>query len=265
LPIILIALPFVGLFAGVVGTLIGAGGGFILVPILLALFPDEPTGIITGMSQTVVLLNALSGTIAYARQRRIAYKWSATLAATGLVGMVLGAYTAEQLSRERFQGVFAIAVLVLAAYLLVRPVRRGAARSLMEAQQRQTTLRLRQAVPVSLVGLVIGFLGGLLGIGGGIVLVPTLVQVFGMAAHIATATSQLVILLTSPGAIAVHLASVPLVDKTMEVLLLGVGAVVGAQLGARISRRVSGPWLVRILALALIVVGVRLLVTSSLL
>jgi len=53
------------------GTIIGAGGGFILLPVLLILYPDEPPEVVTGISLAVSFCNALSGTIAYARQKRI--------------------------------------------------------------------------------------------------------------------------------------------------------------------------------------------------
>lgn len=259
-PFILLPL---GVLAGAVGTLIGAGGGFILVPVLLALLPSETPGIITGISQVVVVINALSGTLIYARQRRIEYRWAGLLSVMGLAGMGLGAYITEQLSRERFQVVFGVAFLALAAYLFARPVRRGAARTLQEAQSRRIPLERRHVPLVAAVGLAVGTVGGLLGIGGGIVLVPILVQGLSFPAHMATATSQLVMLITSPAAIAVHTASAPLTEKAGTILVLGVGALLGAQLGARISRKVSGPWIVRTLAGGLAVAGVRLLIAGG--
>ena len=63
-----------GFFTGAYGALIGAGGGFILVPALLILFPNEAPEIVTSISLAVVFFNALSGTIAYARSQRIDYK-----------------------------------------------------------------------------------------------------------------------------------------------------------------------------------------------
>ena len=59
-----------GLVIGAYGTLIGAGGGFVLVPLLLLLYPAENSNTIATISLAVVFFNALSGTIAYARMRR---------------------------------------------------------------------------------------------------------------------------------------------------------------------------------------------------
>ncbi|MBD0278392.1 MAG: TSUP family transporter, partial [Flavisolibacter sp.] len=61
----------IGFLVGCIGTLIGAGGGFILVPVLLLLFPGLRAEAITSISLGVVFLNAFSGTVAYARMKRI--------------------------------------------------------------------------------------------------------------------------------------------------------------------------------------------------
>ena len=259
--VLLALMPLLGFFAGMIGALIGAGGGFIAVPILLIVLPDESPGIITGMSQSMVLMTSLSSTVAYVRQKRIEYRWAGVMAATGLFGMALGAFVVERLHRGEFETVFGVAALILMTYLLIRPIRgRGAARTLEQAEEARVPLTRKRAGLLGIVGLSTGTLGGLLGVGGGIAMVPIIVQVFVFPAHLATATSQLVILITSPAAIAVHLASAPLIEKILPIILLGIGAIVGAQVGARVSRKVSAPWIVRILAIGLGIVGVNLII-----
>jgi hypothetical protein len=68
-PLLLLALLGVGV--GLFGTLVGAGGGFILTPVLLLLYPDTKAVTIAAISLLVVFFNALSGSVAYARQRRL--------------------------------------------------------------------------------------------------------------------------------------------------------------------------------------------------
>ena len=258
--ILLALMPLLGFVAGTIGALIGAGGGFIAVPILLIILPDETPGIITGMSQSMVLMTSLSSTVAYIRQKRIEYRWAGLMAVTGLFGMALGAFVVERLHRGEFETIFGIAALALMVYLMIRPIRgRGAARTLAEAEEARVPLTRKRAIALGFVGLGTGTLGGLLGVGGGIAMVPIIVQAFVFPAHFATATSQLVILITSPAAIAVHVASAPLLDMILPIALLGLGAIVGAQVGARVSRKVSAPWIVRILALGLGIVGVNLI------
>ena len=64
----------VGFIIGTYGTLIGAGGGFVLVPMLILLYPQESPEVITSISLAVVFFNALSGSLAYMRLKRVDYR-----------------------------------------------------------------------------------------------------------------------------------------------------------------------------------------------
>ena len=104
----------------------------------------------------------------------------------------------------------------------------------------------------------IGGISSLLGIGGGVIQVPFMVRVLRFPPHIATATSQAVLAVLSLVATISHLALGSFdhgVDRTMY---LAVGVMMGAPIGAIISTRVQGSWLIRLLALALCFVGLRL-------
>src|SRR5499427_7857457 len=83
----------VGVLIGAFGTLIGAGGGFVLTPMLLLVYPHESPEIITSISLAVVFFNAFSGSVAYARMQRIDYKSGVLLALATLPGPVIGAQT----------------------------------------------------------------------------------------------------------------------------------------------------------------------------
>ena len=63
-----------GLLVGAFGTLIGAGGGFVLVPVLLLLYPQDSPALVTGISLAVVFFNATSGSVAYARMGRVDFR-----------------------------------------------------------------------------------------------------------------------------------------------------------------------------------------------
>jgi uncharacterized membrane protein YfcA len=107
--------------------------------------------------------------------------------------------------------------------------------------------------------VLVGFLSSVLGIGGGIIHVPLLATVLGFPAHVATATSHAVLAVTAGIATVVHLARGDFRTTWPLVLATCAGAVAGAPLGARISTRVPGAAILRILAVALGFVGVRLL------
>ena len=80
-------LVLLGIAVGTYGTMIGAGGGFVLVPLLLILYPGKPPEAITSISLAVVFLNAASGTVAYVRQRRIDSIADETPNAGGIVAL----------------------------------------------------------------------------------------------------------------------------------------------------------------------------------
>jgi uncharacterized membrane protein YfcA len=90
----------VGVLIGAFGTLIGAGGGFILTPILLLVYPHESPEIITSISLAVVFFNAFSGSVAYARMRRIDYRSGVLFALATIPGAVVGALTTTYMPRR---------------------------------------------------------------------------------------------------------------------------------------------------------------------
>jgi uncharacterized membrane protein YfcA len=116
----------------------------------------------------------------------------------------------------------------------------------------------------ALLSVGVGFVSSLLGIGGGIVHVPLMVQVLLFPAHIATATSHYVLMVSAFVGTVVHVASGDLEGGYAETAALAVGVLMGAQVGARLSTRVRGTVLIQLLAGALMLVAVRLLLTPVL-
>jgi uncharacterized protein len=257
-----------GIGIGTLGTLIGAGGGFILLPVLALLFPQEPTGTLTATSLAVVAANATSGAIAYGRQRRIDYRSGLAFAAATLPGSVAGALLARSIPRGPFDVAFAAILLALALLVIkVRPDQGPAApegrpwgqspRELVDSAGTVHQYHVRLPLGIAL-SFVIGFASSLLGIGGGFIHVPALIAIIGFPVHIATATSHFVLAIMATVGTATHLAAGDLTDVWPRAVYIGIGAVVGAQLGARLSTRVRGPAIVRVLAVALVIVALRL-------
>jgi len=105
----------------------------------------------------------------------------------------------------------------------------------------------------------IAVLSSLLGIGGGIIHVPFLIRVLRFPPHMATATSHFVLTFMALTATITHVVLGQLGTQLTETLSLGVGVMMGAPLGAALSSRLGGGVIVRVLALALCLVGARLL------
>ena len=110
----------VGVLIGAFGTLIGAGGGFVLTPLLLLVYPHESPEIITSISLAVVFFNAFSGSVAYARMQRIDYRSGVLFALATIPGAVLGALTTTYMPRRAFDLVFGLCMLLAALFLLLR-------------------------------------------------------------------------------------------------------------------------------------------------
>jgi uncharacterized membrane protein YfcA len=260
-----------GFFVGAFGTLIGAGGGFLLVPILLLLYPHEQPDTITSISLAVVFFNAASGSLAYSRMRRIDYRSGFTFAVATIPGAILGALTTSWIPRRAFDLIFGMLMITGAAFLVRRAAQkpkespRGSfgrvMRTLTEADGTVHTYSYNSLTGI-LLSLAVGYISSLLGIGGGIIHVPVLVQVLSFPVHIATATSHFVLSIMALAGTAVHVHSGALDHVVGQAASLSVGVLIGAQLGARLSTRVHGPWIIRSLGIALGFVGIRILILA---
>ena len=260
----------IGLLVGAYGTLIGAGGGFVLVPILLILYPRESPAHLTAVSLAVVLANASSGSLSYYRQRRTDYRSGIWLAAATVPGAILGAIVVGAIPRVQFEVIIGVTLLAAGTYLVVRPhgrfpllstARFSVSRTITDSGGSTYRYRFNLGLAMA-VSVVVGFFSSMLGIGGGIIHVPVLATFFEFPEHIATATSHFVLVFTSGAGTATHVLESGYGGTLGVIAALAVGVVIGAPFGAALSRRVTGGWIIRLLAIALAVVGVRLLVMA---
>ena len=266
----IVLLVLLGAGVGLFGTLVGAGGGFILTPVLLLLYPAESPATITAVSLLAVFANAASGSIAYARQRRIDIRSGAIFAAAALPGAVAGALAVQLAPRRLFAVIMAVLLFGLALWLLLRPrpsthepgSGTGVLRTITDRSGTVHRYRARTGLG-ALLSVAVGFLSSFLGIGGGVVHVPVLITVLGFPVHVATATSHFVLSITAFAGTATHLAAGDLAGVMLaRAVLIGVGAVAGAQAGARLSQRLAGHHIERLLAAALAVLAVRLAISA---
>jgi uncharacterized membrane protein YfcA len=267
----------VGVGVGAYGTLVGAGGGFIIVPILLFAIPGITPSEAAGTSLGVVFFNALSGTASYIRQGRVDFRTGTIFAIATIPGAIIGAYLSGLFSNRLFYVVFGLFLIAIAIFLCIRPSPGKAialaepeigtvtnadlplgwvARSITDREGEHFSYRFNMIGGIAL-SFVVGFLSSILGIGGGIIHVPAMIFLFNFPAHIATATSHYVLAISAFVGALSHLAAGDILWKPM--IGMSIGVIPGAQFGARISRHVHGVWIVRGLALALAAVGVRLI------
>jgi uncharacterized membrane protein YfcA len=266
----IVGLAALGFATGGYGTLIGAGGGFVLMPVLLLLYPDESPHILTAISLAVVFFNATSGVLAYARIRHIDYRAGLLFAVTTVPGAVVGAMSTSLVPRRAFDLVFGVLMIAGAGFMafrsraevLGRPARAtGTHRHLVDADGVTFDYTFAPWLGM-LLSVGVGYLSSLLGIGGGIIHVPVLTYLLGFPVHVATATSQFLLAIMAFAGSVVHVANGAFSRGVHRTLYLAVGAVAGAQLGARVSSRIRGVWIIRSLALALAVLGIRVLMMA---
>lgn len=262
-----LSLMLLGLAVGVIGTLIGAGGGFVLMPILILIWPDKDRDIISSLSLAVVFLNALSGSYAYARMKRIDYKAGLMFSIATIPGAIIGARATSFLPKNAFDIIFGSLLAVVSVYLFVRsrrlskpskPAINGMHRRIVERDGTIHEYAFNPWLGI-IISIFVGFLSSLLGIGGGIIHVPVLVNLLGFPVHIATATSHFTLAISALAGTIEHLIEGTLTSVLWQALFIGIGIVIGAQLGAKLSKKVKDTFIIKGLAIALFIVGLRIL------
>ena len=113
-------------------------------------------------------------------------------------------------------------------------------------------------IPIVVLGVGIGFLGALLGIGGGFILVPALIYLLRVPTNVVIGTSLIQIVATMAVATVLHAGINQSVDVVLAIILM-VGGVIGAQFGARVGQNIRGDQLRALLGLLVLAVAVRFL------
>ena len=257
-----------GLVVGLYGTLIGAGGGFILMPLLILIHPNANPEQLTAISLAVVFFNALSGSESYAMMHRIDYKSGLMFALAAVPGAVIGALSTSAVPRLLFDAIFGVLMLAAGLFLFFRsPVAHngtkhyhhmGITRHLVTSTGEEFDYNFNPLTGIA-ISFVVGYLSSFLGIGGGIIHVPALVFLLDFPVHIATATSHFILAIMALTGTMVHLWDGSFHEGARETLSLSIGVLLGAPIGAYLSNRIHGSWIIRSLAFALGLVGIRIL------
>lgn len=262
-----------GVGVGCYGTLIGAGGGFVLMPVLLLLYPNQNADLLTCISLAVVFFNALSGSEAYALMKRIDYRAGMVFAVATIPGAVLGAMNTAVVPRRLFDIIFAVLLVAAAAFLgWQSPGAKFNQKSTFFDRYRMKH-RLIDSHGITYeyefdwllgtaISVIVGYVSSFLGIGGGIIHVPALTYLLNFPVHIATATSHFVLSIMALTGTIVHILAGTFSHGVHRTISLSIGVVIGAQIGARLSEKVRDTWVIRALAIALGIVGVRILILA---
>ena len=265
-------LMILGLVIGCYGTIVGIGGGPLILPILVFFYGWE-NEILVATSLFIVMLNSASGCIGYAIQKRIDYKGGLKFTMAAMPGAFISSYIHHLVNLTFFNIIFGIFLILLAGYTIfsigkLDKTNLQKQQSLKQAkEQGYRRVRFMDAFNVKYdfysndkmgtsLNFLLGFFCGFLGIGGGVFQVPILLFILFYPTHIATATSQFVTLLTCAVALLPHI----FLGNVMygEAMWMGLGVIVGAQIGARIAAKLNTKVTLYLFIVILIVLAVKL-------
>lgn len=262
---------------GFLSGLFGIGGGFLLTPLLI--FSGIPPAVSVATVTTQVVASSASAVVTYLRRKAIDLKLASYLLAGGVAGSFAGVILFDllqslgqldvviSLSYVTFLGTVGTLMLVES----IKAIRRRKSGVVVSAKRPGQhnwihglpfKVRFRRSklyvsvIPVLGLGASIGFLGTVLGIGGGFMMVPALIYLLRVPTGIVIGTSLFQILFTMAAATIFHAVSTQTVDIVLALTLM-VGGVIGAQLGARMGQKLRGDQLRLLLGLLVLAVGMR--------
>jgi len=237
-----------GFAAGVLGSILGLGGGIIVVPVL-TFFGYSPT-LAASTSLFAAFSNAVASTISYTRQKRIQFSIGLKLGLLSIPGTILGAYISSEITPSLFKILFGLVLIVSAIYIFIN-------RKIESKQRNQSKQVMLFAVGASFFA---GIISSLFGIGGGIVFVPLMVIVMGLSMKEAAPTSQFILLFASAAGLAAHSALGH--PDFVQALLLAAGAFAGGFVGARLSVDIKEKKLKILVSIAMIAASIKLFIDS---
>lgn len=234
--------------------MVGLGGGFILVPVLRLFFGLGPADA-AGTSLVLVVANSASGATTYLLQHRVHVRVGLWLAAGGVPGSIVGAVLAKRISPTLFDGLLAAILILVALDMIFRRVR-----TIGKREDPTTAVHALRGMPIAAalsVGFAVGLVSSLFGVGGGVVLVPTLLYFSDLPAHAISATSHFGIVLTSPVGLVVHAFQHDI--RVADIASLVIGGLCGGPIGAHLSLKLQSRQLLYFVALALVIGAVSLI------
>jgi len=262
----------IGLAIGTIGTLIGAGGGFILVPLLLIFHPEFDPGTVTAISMAIVAANSISGTSAYMYDKKVDYKAGLIFAVCTIPGSILGVMTSKSMEKGTFDVAFSVILISLAIFLFIKGGKAKPQSNVVLNHKGWTHRKLTDRSGAvheysydwrkgTFLSVAVGYLSPILGIGGGIIHVPAMVEWLRFPVHIATATSHFILAIMASVTVITHFAEGSYAPAQVQHLILWliIGIIPGAQIGAKLSHKIQGKAIIRALAVCLVLVGIRIL------
>ncbi|MEM8771539.1 MAG: sulfite exporter TauE/SafE family protein [Pseudomonadota bacterium] len=269
---------FLGAAVGFLSGMFGVGGGFLMTPLLI--FYGVPPAVAVGTEAAQITASSVSGVLAHLKRRTVDFQMGWLLVAGGAAGAVIGIVIFRY-----FRAIGQIEAFIAITYVIFlgsigslmlleslrallrapdapRAKRKRRSAGWMAAMPFATRFRRSQLyispIPPIVLGFFVGVLAAIMGVGGGFIMVPAMLYILNMPTNIVVGTSLFQIIFVTAIATMLHAAANQTVDIILAMLLLS-GGVIGAQIGARVGKRLKGEQLRALLALIVLAVCARLL------
>jgi len=267
-----------GCAVGFLSGLFGVGGGFLMTPLLI--FSGIPSAVAVGTGAAQIVASSVSGAIAQYRRNNVDIKMAVVLLAGGVVGSVIGVKMVRILSLAGHFDLFvALAYVtflgVIGALMLIESVqaiqsaRSGTPRAGRRPGQHSWVhglpFKMRfhrsklyiSAIPPMLIGAFVGFLGAIMGAGGGFIMVPAMIYLLRVPTNVVVGTSLFQIVFVAAATTVMQAVENFSVDIVLALLLI-VSGVIGAQYGAAAGARLKNEQLRLLLAALVLLVAARI-------
>jgi uncharacterized membrane protein YfcA len=277
IPVNVLIILAMGAAVGVVSGMFGIGGGFLMTPLLIFLGVAPAVAVASVASH--IAASSFSGALSYWRRRAIDPALAVVLLSGGIVGTALGVWVFTLLRTlgqlDLLIALSYVALLCTVGGLMfweglraIMRARRGESipmrRSGSHGWIHGLPLKMRfkrskiylSVIPIIVVGLIIGFIGAVMGIGGGFILIPIMIYLLRVPTSTVIGTSMVLTLVTMVIATLLHAVTNHLVDAVLALILM-IGGVTGAQFGARLGQRIRGEHLRLLLGVIILMVGMR--------
>jgi uncharacterized membrane protein YfcA len=266
---------FVGLLSGI----FGVGGGFLMTPLLIMV--GIPPTVAAASDSNQIVGASTSGTLAHYRMGNVDFKMGILLLIGGVLGGTLGVQLIKVLRHMGnadflIQITYVVMLGVVGAYMFMESLQglKGAKPVTVVAKKESGYTRFVKALPWQMqfeksgielsilmplvLGVFVGVLAAIMGVGGGFIMVPVMVYLLRMPMHVVVGTSLFQILFTCINVTIMQANTNHTVDFVLALILL-IGSTLGAQFGAKISRRLKGDQLKIILASLVLLVMAKML------
>lgn len=252
-----------GFFIGIAAALTGVGGGIFVVPVLNLLYGFFIVNA-TATSLATIILTSIASTVNYVKQNRVYFKVGLVLALATAPGAYFGAQlTTIGIIKQWLAPIFGVFLIIVAAQMVYKALSTKTAERCGEKDNIFETTLLKNGKKIA-VALVLSFFGGvaagLLGVGGGIILVPIMCYALDFPIHFSIPTSMFIMIFTSISGVASY-ALQGVIDPLFAVYL-GVGSIFGAQVGAYTSKKLSSRNLFLVFAAMLIIASINMMLKS---